>query len=95
MHDTIVTSEISERNQPNILSEFPVGRNDILPPTAVEYPQIKSGNGVASLLEEVNEMSPDIAAMTSDENFHALFHANLKTEGTKIRQPTLKTSNII
>jgi hypothetical protein len=76
MHDTIVAGKIRYRDHPNIFSQFSVDRNDLLPCTVIEQAQIASGDGVASLLEEINEMSPDIATMTGDENFHALLLAN-------------------
>jgi hypothetical protein len=35
---------------------------------------------VARLLEKINEMGSDIAAMTRDENFHAFLLENAATE---------------
>jgi hypothetical protein len=79
MHDTIVTGKISECNQPNILSQFSVGCDDLFPRAVVEQAQITSGDGVSRLFEEINEMSPNIAAMASDKNFHNLLLANPET----------------
>jgi hypothetical protein len=74
-----VTGKVSERDQPNVFAQFSVSWNDFLPRTPVEQAQITSGDGMASLLEEINEMSPYIAAMTGDENFHALLLATPAT----------------
>jgi hypothetical protein len=73
MHHTIVTSEIGGRDHPNIFSQLSISWNDLLPTTMVEQPEIKSGDGVAALLEEVNKMSPNVASVSGDENFHAHF----------------------
>ena len=71
MHDTVVTGEIVKRDQPNVLTQFAVGRNDLFPRTTVEQAEIASGDGVAGLLEQIHKMGADIASMTGDENFHA------------------------
>ena len=47
MHDAIVSGKVSERDQPNILSQFAVGWNDLFPRAAVEQAEIASSDGVA------------------------------------------------
>jgi hypothetical protein len=72
MHHTIVAGKIRERDQSNIFTQFSVGRNDFFPPAIVEQAKIASGDSVPSPLEEVHKMSPDITAVTGDENFHVV-----------------------
>ena len=69
----VMAAEIGGRDQPNIFSQFSIGRNDLFPRAVVEHPEIKPGNRMAGLFKEINQMSPDIPAMAHDEDFHDFF----------------------
>src|ERR1700679_1105039 len=80
MHYTIVPGEVSERNRPNIFSQFSVDRNHLFPATMVEQPKIKPGDGVAGLLEKINQMGPNVTSVASNKNFHAIFPAPIRNK---------------
>ena len=47
MHDAVVAVEIVGANVADILAQFTVGRNELLPGAAVEQAEIAAGDGMA------------------------------------------------
>ena len=57
---------------PDVLDEFPIGLDDGLPVTSLEQADVAADDGVAFLLEQVDQMAPDVPSMASDKNFHEI-----------------------
>ena len=54
----------------DVLDQSAVGLDHRLPVAALEQPEVAADDGVALLLEQVDQMGPDVALMASDKDFH-------------------------
>ena len=70
MHNAIATIQIVRFNFTNILYQFSIRCDERLPIAAFEKTNIATNNCVTLLFKDVNQMGPDIAAMTCSKNSH-------------------------
>jgi hypothetical protein len=57
----------------NIPEDFPVRPYKRFPVAAFEEPQVTANNGMAFLLQQINQVATDVAEMTCDKYFHGIF----------------------
>ena len=54
----------------HILQQRPIRRRELVPGAAVEQVQVAACDGVAFLLEELDEVGADVALVSGDEDAH-------------------------
>ena len=59
----------------DVLDELPVGLDHGLPVAALEETEVATDDGVAFLLQQVDQVSPDVASMAGDKDFHGVLLA--------------------
>ena len=72
MHDAVASVQVPGLDLPDILDQFPVGCDERLPVAAFEEVEVAADDGVAFLLEDIDQVGSDITAMACGENFHDL-----------------------
>ena len=75
MHDAVAPVEVSGVNLADVFDQLPVGLDQGLPVAALEQVEIAADDGVALLLEDVDQVCPDVTAMACGENVHGLLAA--------------------
>ena len=72
MHDAVAAVQVPGVDLADILDQLPVGYDEGLPVAAFEKVDVAADDGVAFLLEDVDQVGPDVTAMACGENFHDL-----------------------
>ena len=72
MHDAVATVQVPGVDLADVLDQLTVGLDEGLPVAALEEVEVAADDGVAFLLEDVDQVGPDVTAMACGENFHGL-----------------------
>jgi hypothetical protein len=83
MHDRIATLKVLAVDVADVLAQVLVGVGHRFPGAPVKQANVAAYNRVPLLLQEIDQMRSDIAAMASDENFHVLFLLDAYGTGAK------------
>jgi hypothetical protein len=75
VHNAVAPVEVSGINLTDVLDQLSVGLDEGFPVAALEQVKITTDDRVALLLEDVDQVGPDVTAMTCGENFHGLLAA--------------------
>src|SRR5580658_10176198 len=71
MHDAIATIKIVRVDLTNILHQFSISCDQRLPVATLDKTNITANEGVTLLFQDINQMGPDKATMTSSKNLHS------------------------
>ena len=71
MHDAVAPVEVAGLDGPHVLDQLDVGVDHRLPVAALEEPEVAADDGVPLLLQDVDQVRTDVAAMACYEDFHA------------------------
>ena len=72
VHDAVAPVEVPGVDLADVLDQLAVGLDQGLPVAALEEVEVAADDGVALLLEDVDQVGSDVTAMACDENFHGL-----------------------
>ena len=70
VHDAVATVQVRGFDRADVLDQLAVGLDQGLPVAALEELEVAADDGMAFLLQDVNQVGPDETAMACDENFH-------------------------
>ena len=72
VHDAVAPVQVSGVDLADVFDQLPVGLDEGFPVAALEQVEVAADDGVALLLEDVDQVGPDVTAMACGENVHDL-----------------------
>ena len=91
VHHAVAAVEVGGLDLADVLDQLPVGLDHGLPVASLEEVEVAADDGVAFLLEQVDQVGPDIALMAGDEDFHGMSLRDglmeCRWEDARVRRP--------